>query len=924
MTKLTLNQQDELKTSNQDYLWLCALKNDSNNKVNDLLDNWVADNKKKFIFKLKILLKYDICKKNITNSLQAFIDKYIIGEIISRKVNEDLSKERYKIDNLRKNQLIHANSFNLHKSNYEISRYIENKINIKDIELLQSNIIIQINKLALFLKRYSAYFWQDIFSDKKQLILDKNTFTLKWMDLLFDAYFIVYSYKKLDNELLEHIRSIMEIIYIMQKTLIYINSSSLLNEICFPGPINQEQEQKLLGLFSLFRLLINKEKELSNTSIDKKFLLSITWLDSISNELVKDFWNSVFIDDLKNVEEKNRNKILSALLVGPKFLLKQKKLDNLLYNYLKWCSETKLDKIIIFFKTNKIEFTQEQYLFIFENNLCESKIVSKKEWLEKAKSLFDNWILIEAIKKLNCEQFETLSFEKEINNTKNLVNLFLDDSEKHNEYQLFLEEKESLSEKLKFIHQSASWYEELLNLANLDFTHFNNSKDYIQKINQLFLDNDLHNVYERNKKLLVWEKYNIEQLDELYLLFQWLDDRTLWKILFKFFELNLEETIYLKRFFYKFKGEKKDYEYLLINKFIEKIFKTKELIDMYIDDDKQYSLSYIIWEIKNEINTQIAKNFLDSKNNYSQLDLSEEDIYLSDRFKNNEELVVVKKILQWTNWYKKDFIAWIKTIKEINYIKLKNIYDLMNFFITRWIKSFSNIKLYFKLVYDLWNDSNLIDFINKTFVDINEFKDVKEIKKMIKIYLISKDEKIILDYYDKITKLSEIKFNNKSDKILANIFEKWDLEKINQIWEMISHIINNIYNWLNPKNLCSNIHNDSWTWTWSSSNVFRRVFLDELLIKSWESYNDYFKRVIIINWRDIAGWVLPDEWNRKSFDMAYYCSLDQNYMFFEALSELSQVIKRYQDENDKIEISKLLIKYNNLFDDWVKKFNKKY
>lgn len=924
MSKLIENQQDELKTSNQDFLWLGEFKSDSNNKLLGLLDNWETEKKKKFIFKLKILLKYDICKKNITNSLQAFIDKYIIGEIISRKVEEDLSKERYKIDSLRKNQLIHANSFNLHKTNYEISKYIENQISIKDIELLQSNIIIQINKLALFLKRYSAYLWQDIFSDKKQLILDKNTFTLKWMDLLFDAYFTVYSYKKLDNELLEHIRSIMEIIYVMQKVLIYINFSSLLNEICFPGPIKKEQEQKLLGLFALLRFLINKEKELSSTSIDKKFLLSITWLDSINNDLVKDFWNSIFIDDLKSVDEKNRNKILSALLVGPKFLLKLKKLDNPLYNYLKLCHETQLDKVIEFFKTNKIEYTQEQFLFIFENNLCESKIATKKDWLERAKTLFDNWILIEDIKRLNCEQFETLSFEKEINNTKNLVNLFLDDSEKHNEYQLFLEEKESLSEKLKFIHQSASWYEELLNLANLDFTHFNNSKDYIQKINQLFLDNDLHNVYERNKKLLVWEKYNIEQLDELYLLFQWLENRTLWKLLFMFFELSLEEVTYLKRFFYKFKWEKKDYDYILINKFIEKIFKTKELIDMYMEEDKLYSLSYIIWEIKNEINTQNTKALLDSKNSYTQLDLSEDDIYLRDRFKSSEEFEVIKKILQWINWYKKDFVAWIKTKKAINYIQLKNIYDLMNFFITRWIKSFSNIKLYFKLCYDLWEDISCIEFINNTFLNTSKFEKTEEIKNHILEYLKTRDSKILLDYSDKIIKLSNINANNSLDEVLLSTYEEWNIEKMNDLWHELSQIIDNIYDKLNPKILSSTINKASWTWTWSSTNAFRKIFIAELLLKQWESYSDYFKRISIINLRDVADLSLPDELNRKMFETFYNSSLDQSYMFFESLSELSQVIQRYQDENDRIEISRLLNKFKDLVDEWVKKFIKKY
>lgn len=863
------------------------MKNDSNNKVLGLLDNWNAKNKKKFIFKLKILLKYDICKKNITNSLQSFIDKYIIGEIITRKVNDDLSKRRYKIDSLKKNQLIHANSFNSHKLNYEISRYIETPINIKDIELLQSNVITHINKLALFLKKFSAYLWRDIFSDKKQLILDENTFTLKGMDLLFDAYFVLYSYKKLDNELLEHIRSIMEIIYIMQKVLIYINSSSLLNEIWTPGPISYGQEQKLLWLFALLRLLINKEKELSSTSIDKKFLLSITWLDSISNDLVKDFWNSVFIDDLKSIEEKKRNKIVSALLVWPKFLLRLKKLDNQLYNYLKLLDNDKLDKVIKFFINNKIEFTQEQFLFIFENNLCESKIVTKKEWLEKAKTLFDNWILIENIKKLNCEQFEILYFEKEINNTKNLVNLFLDDPWKHNEYQLFLEEKELLREKLKFIHKSVSWYEELLNLINSDFTDFNNSKDYVQKINQLFLDNDLHNIYERNKKLLALENCNIEQLDELYLLFQWLDDRTLWKLLFKIFKLTWEEIIYLKRFFYKFRWEKKDYDYLLINKFIEKIFKTKELIDMYIEDVKWYSLAYIIWEIKNEINTQNTKFFLDSKNNYIQQDLSEEDIYLSDRFKNSDELVIAKKIFQWLNWYKKDFIAWIKTKKEINYIQLKNMYDLMNFFTTRWIKSFSNIKMYFKLCYDLWENISCLEFINNTFLNIQKFDKTEEIKYHILEYLKTWDSKILLDYCDKIIKLSNTNANNSLDEILLSEYNEWNVEKINIFWYELSQIIENIYDKLNPKILSSTINKTSWTWTWSSTNAFRKIFIAELLLKQWESYFDYFKRIFTINWRDIAELSLPDELNRKMFETFYNSSLDQSYIFFEALSELS-------------------------------------
>jgi hypothetical protein len=78
------------------------------------------------------------------------------------------------------------------------------------------------------------------------------------------------------------------------------------------------------------------------------------------------------------------------------------------------------------------------------------------------------------------------------------------------------------------------------------------------------------------------------------LIFKGLDDRTLGKLLFKIFKLSLDEIIYIKRFFSKFKGEKKDYDYILNNKFILNILKNKEFIDMYIEDEKSYSLTYII------------------------------------------------------------------------------------------------------------------------------------------------------------------------------------------------------------------------------------------------------------------------------------------------------------------------------------------
>lgn len=925
MTKLTENLKDELNTNNQCESWLGLVISEFNDWVIDLLDNRDTESKKKFIFKLKVLLKYNICKKNITNSFQAFIDRYIIGEIVSKKINIDLSKVRYKIEFLRKNQLIHVNNFNLHKLNYEISSYIDKPINIKDIESLQTNLIIHINKLTLFLKKFSAYLWNDIFSDKKQLILDENTFTLNGMDLLFDALFVIYSYKKLNSELLEHIKNIMEIIYIMQKVLVYINTSSLLMQTNWTNSLNNEQENGVSWLFGLLRYLINKENELSTSSIEKKFLLNITWLDLINNDSCKCFWDSIIIDDIKNIEEKRRNKLISALLVGPKFLLKLKKLDNPLYNYIKLSDETTLEKVIIFFKTNKIEFTQEHFLFIFENNLFESKIVTKKEWLEKAKIFFDKWIFIEDIKKINCEQFETLSLENETINVKNLVNLFLTDLDKHSEYQMFLEEKEFLKEKLKLIHKSVWGYEELSELSNSNFFIFSSTNEYIQKINQLFIDNDLYNIYERNNKLLAWEKDRLDELDELYLIFKGLDDRTLGKLLFKIFKLSLDEIIYIKRFFSKFKGEKKDYDYILNNKFILNILKNKEFIDMYIEDEKSYSLTYIIWEIKKEISSQKTNYFLDKKNNTTQLELSEDDIYLNDRFKNNDELEAVKRILYWLNWYKKIFITWIKTKKQINYNQLKNIYDLINFFTTRWIKSFKNIKIYFKLAYDLWDDSNWIEFIHKTFRDINEFNNVSEIKNVIKTYLKSKEGKIILDYFDRIIKLSHIKANNLFDNILANFFKEWNIEKMNQMWQEFNQIIQNIYEWLNPKWLSSTKNNDSWKWTWTSAYIFRKIYIEELLFREWsENYSDYFMRLVLINWREVADSMLPDELNRKLFKNAYNSSLDENYMFFEALSEFSSVIQRFQNDNDKIEISNLQNKFNSLLNDWVKKFRKKY
>jgi hypothetical protein len=74
-------------------------------------------------------------------------------------------------------------------------------------------------------------------------------------------------------------------------------------------------------------------------------------------------------------------------------------------------------------------------------------------------------------------------------------------------------------------------------------------------------------------------------------------------------------------------------------------------------------------------------------------------------------------------------------------------------------------------------------------------------------------------------------------------------------------------------------------------------------------------RLVLINWREVADSMLPDELNRKLFKNAYNSSLDENYMFFEALSEFSSVIQRFQNDNDKIEISNLQNKFNSLLND---------
>lgn len=901
--------------------WLDTLSWESKLLVNDLLNSWEVISKKSFIFNLKKLLKDSICKNSKNNSLVAFIDKYILWEIISSKIQLASPKFRYKINSLRKNQLVHASNFNLYKLNHDAAKYIEKQITLKDIEILQSNLIIHINRLASFLKKFSAYVWDDIFGDKKQFVLDENTFTLNGMELLFEAYYVIYSHKKINGELLEHIKKIMELVYLLHKVLVHINLSTFLIEINWIVKPNVNQQKRLIGLFALMRYLINKEKELAKESLEKNFLLNISWLKTVNIDRVKYFWSSIFIDDLKSIEKTKRNKIIWIILIWPKFLLNLKNADNALYNYIKKSNLEHLDKIFTFFENAKIEFTQEQYLYIFENDLFESRLVSNKDWLEKSKKMYDNWIEIEKIKTLNCEQLDVLFLEEEIEKVKFLVESFLEFDNNHELYLLYLEENKNLKESLKHIHKNANWYEELSFLSNLKYEEINDIREYINKINWLFLDNDLYKVLDRNKRYLSWENNSIDELDELYIILNWLEDKILWKLLSKIYRLSRQDFVYIKEVFTKFKWWKNDYKYFLDKESISKILKNKDLIDLYINDKWEYSLAEIISDIEDETFRQNNKSKEVVK--YENLEISEEELYLKTRFQNKEEFEMSKKIIDNLNWYRKDFVSWVKKKKNINYLQLKNIYDLMNFFISRDVKSFTNLKEFFNLAYNLWDENKCIDFIHNIFRNINDFKDINELKKVIKSFLETRNEMLLLNYHNRITKLNWIVVNNNIDIYLAKIFEDWNQVEINNIWEEISQIISHIFELLHPSFLTSTKHNDSWKWTWKSSYTIRKIYIEPLLKNDKESLEEYFNRIILINWRDISISIIPDEINRKSYKMAQNCALDQDFMFFEALEQLSKIIQRYQDENNKLEIWKLQNTYDNLLKDIKKSLLKK-
>jgi hypothetical protein len=509
--------------------------------------------------------------------------------------------------------------------------------------------------------------------------------------------------------------------------------------------LDKENSNRLLKILFIRVLLFQYIKTLDKDNIQVPFLDIL--VDALKKELawfndtMENFWeNILFLLTWKNIkadikekyeesklhnlliwyiEQEKRKKVLSICLIKPNWFFEKWEIPfQRLFNFITAQDDEKLDEIEKFLeKYKKINFLENNLLFIFENNLEDFNF--KKDDLDEDIEFIGD--LIKDYKKtphyicsLDRESFEllrdtykmvgyivysnnkdALNEDLSIGNNDlrigaNLLIFILKDNENGIEkYKKYKKMKEKMKEDKKYIHPSYPYYKKIQELEGKNINENFSFDNFSQEFEELYGDEEFQNMLTFNKKVL-GENKNLETLDSFYILF-WEVETEDKKALIEEIFLNSQENIqFLYEIFISSKWiDNSIFQYVSLAWNIYKIIQNKNLfenvknhqemldgINLCIDDGENP-------QEKDGKNLQISNYFIELYWEWWKNFLKEKNIPSQEIDQLNRIWEIIKES------YKQ---ILLKNIQENKLINFKWLYSLLSFFYNFWITNFDKFE----------------------------------------------------------------------------------------------------------------------------------------------------------------------------------------------------------------------------------------
>lgn len=673
-------------------------------------------------------------------------------------------------------------------------------------------------------------------------------------------------------------------------------------------------------------LLISLKKELkilktnwSLSNTENKIIKYIIWKD-IWNKLLAEYKNSFFHDTRENnLDIKKRKNILLICFTSSNYFLDKNKIpyDNL-FNYIIKQNEEKLEKIEKFLeKYNKIHSSEENLLFIFQNNLEDFEF--KKDDLNEdiifvEKLIIDYKLKSDYICSLDRKTFDILK------ESGNIISFILENKENWiKKFLKYKSEKEWLKEDKKYIHSSSLFFQKINDLIEQA-----DIENFFEKYDTLYNDENFTATLNFNKKVLKTNpKDKIGLLNSFYELFEKIEDDIKKALIEEIFSQSWENISFIYEILISSKWilDNSSFNYTSLTWNIHKIIQQKSLFESVKSPQEIFDwikLCIEDWENtqekKDDKNSQIHKYFIELywekwDNFLKQKKLSPQEI---------EQLNHIWEIIK--EIYKPILLQHIQENKQIN---LRWLYSLLSFFSNFWIIHFNN----FEKIIDFTNENKIQENINHLYKNFSKYNIVnggrEEFKWVVLKYIKNNNQKIINDYLEK-EKPQEIEIKNNYDAQLLEILKKWNEKEINELWQKIEKMINSLISLFNPRRTSSMKNNKTGRWSWTFTEIIDNYFIRRLKKEENESYLDYIERIYIFSWLNINNFYNKTDLDREKqlvVESIEKKSLWKQYLF-QNLENLGWII--HNISNRQINLSELEKIYIGILNGELSSFKKDF
>lgn len=641
-------------------------------------------------------------------------------------------------------------------------------------------------------------------------------------------------------------------------------------------------------------LLLIENIKINDISFENESIKFHIWKPKMSNNDINTLKKSfIFKNKIINYNE-NKNKLFSIFLSKKKLFLSEDKIYyKKLFDFIIIQDSEKLCSIEEFLnKYFKKDYTENDLLFIFENNLEDFELIKEQVNIEniwKIIKLYNDKFEIHKIKSVWVEWFNKIyefyeSWDLDISN----LDEYLVDFNTFNSFILYKSFIKKKINNLKYFRKNNEEYKREYELSEISFTNFLNlSQKKLNDIDTERLINKLNNILlEENIELYINDYYFLlEKIEKI-------KSKTKGKKEKK--KEKEKKNIFIKNFF---QSNSED-EIKLVISILERVdissSNTFESLEQNINLIIKYKSLAEEKLIDNDYNPKFLKHISEYLNNENQQDFYKSEfknLWIDDEliddilriYNSDNSLKLLLYILEKLKLNDLDDLSLLLSEKLIYFDRLKIItnslsliekynldYDAVLEFIEYIIKKE-------KFNYDIELERN--NFLRETLSKYKKWNWNSWIKILIIDFL--KDEKSEDDLKNEIEKFEKIEIilNNKFDKSIFEIIKNKNEDKAEMFSSKINQFINNITQDFNSAQSHSQAV-DFVKWNWKYTNIIRKKLLQRLKKLNSETYLEHIERIKILNFNTFFMWSENLSWDTENIMKS---SADINLPFFESL-----------------------------------------